>query len=70
MTDATTEAAIQRARLRERWEHLCRSDALRNLLEEVALWTALWTGFPLSSDEHAALNRSRRRDRSQPRRSA
>jgi hypothetical protein len=38
------------AALRERCEALPHSDALKALLEEYALWTALWTGFPLYDD--------------------
>jgi hypothetical protein len=38
------------AALRERCEALRHSDALKALLEEYALWTALWTGYPLYDD--------------------
>jgi hypothetical protein len=36
--------------LRERCEQLHHSGALKDLLDEFALWTALWTGFPLTNE--------------------
>ena len=42
-----------------KWEQLRRSDVLRDLLDELAFWTALWNGFPLSRDDHAAPHRAR-----------
>ena len=44
MTVAPAETSIRRLGLRQRWDRLPSSDALKNLLEESALWTALWTG--------------------------
>jgi hypothetical protein len=61
MTDATTTAPIRRLGLRERWAWLRHSDALKNLLEEFALWTAPWTGFPLSGELDPSRN-----ERSEP----
>jgi hypothetical protein len=48
MTVAPAEISIRRLGLRQGWERLRSSDALGNLLEEFALWAAVWTGFPLS----------------------
>ena len=64
MTAATTNAPIRRPSTRTRWEQLRHSDALRDLLRDLlresAFWTAPYSGFPLSRDDHAALYRSRR----------
>jgi hypothetical protein len=47
MRHVATEASIRRLGVRKRREQLRHSGALKHLLEEFALWTALWTGFPL-----------------------
>jgi hypothetical protein len=36
---------VRRLGVRERWEQLRYSETLNDLLEELALWTAPWTGF-------------------------
>ena len=59
MTVAPAEASIRRFGLRQGWDRLRSSDALKSLLEEFALWTAVWTGFPLSAE--LDLERRRRR---------
>lgn len=59
MTVAPADTSIRRLGLRQRWDRLRRSDALKHLLEESALWTVLWTGFPYPTS-------SRERERSQP----
>jgi hypothetical protein len=46
--ELSIDVAIRRLGVRERWEQLRHSDALKDLLEEVALWTAPWTGFALA----------------------
>lgn len=61
MTVAPAVTSIRRLGLRQRWDRLHSSEALKNLLEEFALWTALWMGFPLSNDLDVA-----RKQRSQP----
>ena len=48
---------LRRASIRSRWEQLRRSDALEDLLDELALWTAMWNGLPLSRDDHLGLDR-------------
>jgi hypothetical protein len=50
MSDVALEAPIRRLGVRNRRVQLRHSGALKHLLEEFALWTALWTGFPLSHD--------------------
>ena len=42
------DVPIRRLGVREPWEQLHHSDTLKDLLEELALWTAPWTGFGLS----------------------
>jgi hypothetical protein len=37
-------------RRRRSCDQLLHSERLKDLLEEFALWTALWTGFPLYAD--------------------
>jgi hypothetical protein len=61
MTGASTDASLRRLGLREKWACLRHSDALKNLLEEFAFWTALWTGFPLCDELDPS-----RQERSQP----
>jgi hypothetical protein len=61
MTVVPTKMSLRRLRLRQRWDRLRRSDARQTLLEEVALWTALWTGFPLSDKPDLT-----RKERSRP----
>lgn len=41
------DGATRRLSVRQRWEQLRHPDALTDLLDEVALWTAPWTGFAL-----------------------
>ena len=47
------ETSIRRLGLRQRWDRLHSSDALKNLLEE----SALWTGFPLYEKPDLARNK-------------
>lgn len=54
MRHVATEASIRRLGVRKRREQLRHSGALEHLLEEFALWTALWTGFPLYDDPDLA----------------
>jgi len=54
MTDVATDAPPRRLRIRKKWEELRHSDTLKDLLKESALWTALWTGFPLSDELDSA----------------
>jgi hypothetical protein len=54
MRHVATEASIRRLGVRKRREQLRHSGALKHLLEEFALWTALWTGFPLYDDPDLA----------------
>jgi hypothetical protein len=61
MTVVPTKTSLRRPGLRQRWDRLRRSDALQNLLEEFALWTALWMGFPLSDKPDLT-----RKERSRP----
>lgn len=58
MTETTARTPTPRLRVRERWEHLRHSDAVKDLLADFTLWTALWSGFPLSKDELARKERS------------
>jgi hypothetical protein len=61
MTVLPAKASIRRPRLRRRWDRSRSSDALEHLREEFALWTALWTGFPLSNElDRTRTERSRR----------
>ena len=52
------DVPIRRLGVREPSEQLHRSDTLKDLLKELALWTAPWTGFgfstPLSSRKKGA----------------
>lgn len=48
VTDAvllSIDVPVRRLAVRERWEQLRYSEALDDLLKELALWTAPWTGF-------------------------
>jgi hypothetical protein len=45
----------RRLTVRQRWEQLRHFDALDDLLEEVALWTAPWTGFALSRQRNSRI---------------
>jgi hypothetical protein len=51
----STDVPIRRPSVRQRWEQLRHSDALKDLLEEVALWTAPWTGFALSRQRNSRI---------------
>jgi hypothetical protein len=64
MTDFATAAPPRRVGLRTLWDEVHHSEALKHLLEEFDLWTALWTGFPISGELGLAQdNRSSSRDR-------
>lgn len=64
MTDVTTDAPPCCRGIRKRWEELRQSDTLKDLLKESALWTALWTGFPLSDElDRAQVSASSPKDR-------
>jgi hypothetical protein len=52
MTAVPTKMSMRRLGFRQRWDR--HSDARKALLEEFALWTALWMGFPLSDTRREA----------------
>jgi hypothetical protein len=54
MTVVSAKTSLRRAGVRQQWDRLRRSDALQNMFEEFALWTALWMGFPLSDTRREA----------------
>ena len=61
MTVAPAETSIRRPGLRQKWRRLPSSDAIEHLLEESALWTALWAGYPLYDKPDLARNQRSQR---------
>jgi hypothetical protein len=61
MTVVPTKMSMRRLGFRQRWDRLRHSDARKALLEEFALWTAVWMGFPLSDKPDLT-----RKERSRP----
>jgi hypothetical protein len=57
MNNSTARIPIRQS-VRQSCEQLRHSERLTNLLEEFALWTALWTGFPVADDLERAQTRS------------
>jgi hypothetical protein len=55
-----TDAPPRRSGVRETWAEFRRSGALQELLADCAIWTALWTGFPLYQDPDYAEESARR----------
>jgi hypothetical protein len=51
MSASTIDARTRRLGVRKRWERFRQSDRLKDLLDEFLLWTAVWTGFPITADE-------------------
>jgi hypothetical protein len=49
------DVPLRRLSVRQRWEQLRHPDALKDLLDEVALWTAPWTGFALSRQRNSRI---------------
>jgi hypothetical protein len=49
------DVPIPRLSVRQRWEQPRHPDALKDLLDEVALWTAPWTGFTLSRQRNSRI---------------
>jgi hypothetical protein len=52
------DTSIRRLSVRRRREQLRHPDALSNLLEEVALWTAPWIGFAPSRQRSSRIIRA------------
>jgi hypothetical protein len=50
MTESTIDGRMRPFRVGKSLELLRRSDRFKELLEEVLLWTAVWTGFPAADD--------------------